>query len=39
MEYQKPNVMSFDAEKVEKEVEMGKKVSNPPPSAWSCVRG
>jgi len=39
MNYEKPLVMSFEAEKMEKEATMDKKVSNPPPSAWSCVRG
>lgn len=36
--YEKPTVTTFDEEALVKTVDE-IKVSGPPPSAWSCVRG
>ncbi len=35
--YEKPSIVTFDEKTVLMESEV--KVSAPPPSAWSCVRG
>jgi len=37
--YEKPTITTFDAEEATAAATMDKKVSSPPPSAWSCVRG
>lgn len=37
MKYEKPTITSFDERAVLESAEV--KVSSPPPSAWSCVRG
>ena len=36
--YEKPSITTFDEEKLVENVDR-IKVSGPPPSAWSCVRG
>ena len=37
--YEKPTITTFDAEEAVVNSSIDQKVTSPPPSAWSCVRG